>query len=187
MDALAAESFLNAEHRIYGRRMLPLSLGHAFTLEALGNPFYHGHVGQPEELRLAAWICSLPPLALPQTDGWRFRLWRWGTAENTFLGELQAWRAYVADYIAPPQLWNKVPKAGESRPTPSKVPNNLLTVVRLMRLGMTEQQAWSTPVGVAAWYEAASYETEGGRLDLVTDDERLAILKSKAKGGNSDG
>ena len=181
MDALAAESFLNAQHRIYGLRMRPLSLGHAFALEALGNPFYHGELGGADELRLAAWICSRPPLALPETIGWRHSLWRWGTDKADFNAEVAAWRAYVADYVAPPQLWNKAPKAGENRHEPSKIPANLSTVVRLMRLGMSEQQAWATPVGVAAWYEAAWYESEGGQLDLVSDAERLSILKSKLK------
>jgi urocanate hydratase len=44
---------------------------------------------------------------------------------------------------------------------------------------MTEQQAWGTPVGAAAWYEAAAYETESGsHLDIVTDAERIAIARS---------
>jgi hypothetical protein len=51
-----------------------------------------------------------------------------------------------------------------------------------MRLGMTEKQAWATPVGAASWYEAAAYETESGtHLDIVTDSERLAIANSKAR------
>ena len=52
----------------------------------------------------------------------------------------------------------------------------------IIRVGMTEQQAWATPVGVASWYEAASYEAEAGvRLDIVTDAERLAIIRAKSK------
>jgi hypothetical protein len=187
MDALAAESFLNAQHRIYGLRMRPLSLGHAFALEAVGNPFYHGKVGTPDDLRLAAWMCSRPPLSLPEMHGWRYHLWRWGTDKADFDAEVARWKAYVADYVSPPQLWNKAPKAGEQRVEPSKIPSNLLTVVRLMRLGMSEERAWATPVGVAAWYEAASYEADGARLDIVTDSERLAILKSKVKGGANGG
>jgi hypothetical protein len=182
MDALAAESFLNAEHRVCGLRMRPLSLGHAFALEAIGNPFYHGKLGTLDELRIAAWMCSRPPLALPQTSGWRYKLWRWGTAKADFDAEVARWKAYVADYVAPPQLWNKAPKAGEQRHEPSKIPHNLSTVVRLMRLGMSEERAWATPVGVAAWYEAAAFETEqGARLDIVTDAERLAILKRQLR------
>jgi hypothetical protein len=35
---------------------------------------------------------------------------------------------------------------------------------------------------VASWYEAAGYETESGsRLDIVTDSERVAILRQKLK------
>jgi hypothetical protein len=182
VDALAAESFLNAEHRIYGLRMRPLSLGHAFALEAIGNPFYHGKVGTPDELRLAAWLCSRPPLSLPEMHGWRYNLWRWGTAKADFATEIEAWKTYVADYVAPPQMWNKQPKAGERRPDPSRIPHNLSTAVRLMRLGMSEQAAWATPVGVAAWYEAAAFETENGtRLDIVTDAERLAMMRARLK------
>jgi hypothetical protein len=182
MDALAAESFLNAEHRIYGRAMRPLSLGHAFTLEALGNPFYHGRIGSADELRVAAWICSRPPLTLPAMHGWRYNLWRWGTDHADFRDEVSAWSGYVADYVAPPQLWKKQPKAGEKPSKPSRIPANLATAVRLMRLGFSEERAWATPVGVAAWYEAAAFEADhGSQLDIVTDAERIAILKQKLK------
>jgi hypothetical protein len=187
MDALAAESFLNAEHRVCGLRMRPLSLGHSFALEAIGNPFYHGQLGTLDELRIAAWMCSRPPLALPQTTGWRYKLWR-GTDKADFDAEVARWKAYVADYVAPPQLWNKAPKAGEQRVEPSKIPHNLSTVVRLMRLGMSEERAWATPVGVAAWYEAAAFESEqGARLDIVTDDERLAILRQQLRKAGQNG
>jgi len=188
MDALAAESFLNAEHRVCGLRMRPLSLGHAFALEAIGNPFYHGQLGTLDELRIAAWMCSRPPLALPQTTGWRYKLWRWGTDKADFDAEVARWKAYVADYVAPPQLWSKAPKPGEQRAEPSKIPHNLSTVVRLMRLGMSEERAWATPVGVAAWYEAAAFEAkQGARLDIVTDSERLAILKRKLRKAGQNG
>jgi hypothetical protein len=49
-----------------------------------------------------------------------------------------------------------------------------------MRLGMSEERAWATPVGVAAWYEAAAFESENGtRLDIVSDGERLAMMRAK--------
>jgi len=66
MDALAAEAFLNAEHTVCGLRMRPLSLGHAFTLEAIASPFYKGELGNEEQLRMAAWICSRPALQSPK-------------------------------------------------------------------------------------------------------------------------
>jgi hypothetical protein len=47
---------------------------------------------------------------------------------------------------------------------------------------MTEAQAWATPVGAASWYQAASYELESGnKVDIVTDGERIAILRQKAR------
>lgn len=182
MDALAAESFLNAEHRIYGRRLLPLSLGHAFTLEAIGSPFYHGKHGTPAQLRTAAWICSRHPLVVPDMSGLRCALWKWWTRHLSLAREIAKWQTYVADHVAPPQMWSKTRKAGEEEPKPSRIPSAVNTAVRLMRLGMTEQQAWATPVGMASWYEAAAYETEtGNKLDIVTDTERLAIIRQKAK------
>jgi hypothetical protein len=113
-------------------------------------------------------------------DGWRCRLWK--CRKIDFVAEVERWKTYVADYCAPPQMWNKAPKPGAERHEPSSVPSGIATVVRLMRLGMTEQQAWATPVGAATWYEAAAYETESGsRLDIVTDAERMAIARSKAR------
>lgn len=180
MDSLAAEAFLNATHRVCGLQMLPLSLGHAFSLEAISSPFYHGQLGTEAELRLAAWICSRPGLTLPNMNSWACRLWK--LRRLKFQSEVARWKTYVADFCAPPQMWAKSTKAGESRSEPSRIPNSITTVVRLMRLGMSETQAWTTPVGAAAWYEAAYFEAEcGSNLEIVTDAERIAILKSKAK------
>lgn len=182
MDALAAEAFLNAKHSVYGLRMRPLSLGHAFTLEVIGSPFYSGQLGDASQLRLAAWICSRDPLASFDAAGTRFRLWSWIAGKMDFETEAAKWAVYVADYCAPPQFWSKQIK---DKQEPSKIPPSILTVVRLMGLGMREQKAWETPVGAASWYEAAHYESESGsRLDIVTDSDRLAIARQKSRKQN---
>jgi hypothetical protein len=179
MDALAAEAFLNANHTVYGLRLRPLSLGHAFTLEAIGSPFYTGELGDASQLRLAAWICSRKPLAPFDATGIRFRLWSWLAGKMDFDTEAARWAVYVADFCAPPQFWSK---ANQETAETSRVPSAIGTVVRLMKLGMDEREAWQTPVGRAAWYEAAYYETEtGNKLDIVTDSDRMAILRQKAK------
>lgn len=179
MDALAAEAFLNAKHRVCGLLMRPLSLGHSFTLEAVCSPFFHGKQGSEGELRLAAWICSRPPLALPTTSGFKYG---WFTSRKIdFESECAKWSTYVNDYCAAPQFWKKT-ASKDSEAQPSGIPSAICSVVRLMRLGLTEAQAWATPVGIAAWYEAAAYETEmGERLEIVTDAERDAIAKKKAR------
>jgi hypothetical protein len=181
MDALAAEAFLNANHSVYGLRMRPLSMGHAFALEAIGSPFFTGSLGDASQLRLAAWICSRTALAPFNANGIRFRFWSWLAAKMDFDTEASRWAVYVADYCTPPQFWSK---ATQEKSEPSKVPSSIATVVRLMRLGMNEREAWQTPVGVAAWYEVSSYETEtGNKLDIVTDSDRLAIARQKQRNG----
>lgn len=183
MDALAAEAFLNAEHKVYDIAMRPLSLGHAFALEAIGSPFYTGALGDSGQLKLAAWICHRGPLASFDASGLRFRLWSWWAGKLDFDTQAAKWAVYVADYCAPPQFWSK--QQSKEKSEPSKIPSAVTTVVRLMRLGMTEAEAWATPVGVASWYEAAAYETEtGNKLDIVTDSERLAIVRQKARKQN---
>lgn len=185
MDALAAEAFLNAGHRVCGLRMRPLSLGHAFTLEAIGSPFYSGQLGDFAQLQLAAWICSRPPLASLRARGFVFRAWQWLAGQFDFDTQAARWAVYVGDFCAPPQMWSKVPKAGEERREASRIPSAILTVTRLMRLGFTEKDAWGAPVGAAAWYEAAFFEAETGEhLEIVTDDERWAIARHKAKKQN---
>jgi hypothetical protein len=53
---------------------------------------------------------------------------------------------------------------------------------------MSEERAWATPVGVAAWYEAAAFESEqGARLDIVTDAERLAIINRQLRKAGQNG
>ena len=180
MDALAAEAFLNAEHTVCGLRMRPLSLGHAFTLEAIASPFYKGELGNEKQLRMAAWICSKPALQLPNMNSLSCKMWK--LRPINLVDETLKWTTYVADYCAPPQLWNKTIKASEARQEPSRIPSVVNTAVKLMRLGMSEQQAWATPVGMASWYEAAAFENDtGSHLDIVTDAERIAIAKVKAK------
>lgn len=179
MDALAAEAFLNAEHTVYGLRLRPLSLGHAFSLEAIGSPLYAGQQGGESDLRLAAWLCSRPPLAQLNCSGIRHRIWKWSSAKMDFSTELHRWNSYVSDYCAPPQLWRKISgQRGEN----SKIPSSIATAVRLMRLGMTENEAWSTPIGIASWYEAAAFEADNStHLDIVNDSERIAILRHKMR------
>ena len=115
MDTLAAEAFLNASHKVYGLAMRPLSLGHAVVLESLGNPFYHGRLGTPEELRVAAWICANPPLSALRLGGAGNLWWRYRTRNADFEREVARWKVFVDDFCTPPQLWTKAPKAGESR------------------------------------------------------------------------
>jgi hypothetical protein len=180
MDALAAEAFLNAEHTVCGLRMRPLSLGHAFTLEAIASPFYKGELGNEEQLRMAAWICSRPALQIPKMRTLACRLWK--LRPISLVDETLNWTTYVADYCAPPQLWNKTMQANDAKHEPSRIPSVVNTAVKLMRLGMSEQQAWATPVGMASWYEAAAFENDtGSHLDIVTDAERIAIAKVKAR------
>jgi hypothetical protein len=179
MDALAAEAFLNAEHSVYGLRMRPLSLGHAFALEAIGSPLYEGREGAESDLLLAAWMCSRPPLAQLNCSGLRYDVWRWLAGKMDFAEQRRRWETYVGDYSAAPQFWKK---QTSNKYEPSKIPNGISTVVGLMKLGMTESQAWATPVGAASWYQAASYEAESGnKVDIVTDSERIAILRQKAR------
>ena len=51
-----------------------------------------------------------------------------------------------------------------------------------MRLNFSAAEAWATPVGAADWYCVASYEAESGaRVEIVTDAEREAIARMKAR------
>jgi len=179
MDALAAEAFLNATHTIYGLRMRPLSIGHAFALEAIGSPLYEGKRGTEADLLLAAWMCSRPPLAQLDCSGLRYAIWRYLAGKMDFAEQRRRWETYVGDYSAAPQFWKK---QSSSKYEPSKIPSSISTVVGLMKLGMTEAQAWATPVGAASWYQAAIFEAESGnKVDIVTDSERIAILRQKAR------
>lgn len=160
-------------HKVLGRYLRPYSYWHAFLLDAIGSPF----AGHPVPFGVvplikAAEVCALSHPNFPHARGWAWlrqvrakQLYR-----DTWLSEQAKFTAYNADYTSFPQLLE------QEDSQPIKTPWYLYSVTRLQSAcGMTESQAWNTPVCEGQWLCIASLETAGQTIKLVTPDVRAAL------------
>jgi hypothetical protein len=87
------------------------------------------------------------------------------------LRELNKFSTYIRDYTSRPDY-----VAGEDS-TPVKTPWYLYEASLLRRFNpdYTWAQAWDTPVGEAAWFNAGMLEATGQKLEILTPEMRKAF------------
>ncbi|MEI6036043.1 MAG: hypothetical protein WCS65_17390, partial [Verrucomicrobiae bacterium] len=84
-----------------------------------------------------------------------------------------AFRSYLADYVALPRCW----QSSAGRPIRSHV--CLYAVAVLMRHGrMTEEQAWATQHGYARHLLLALAEAGGNEIPLMSAEEEAALAEA---------
>jgi hypothetical protein len=187
LDRLFAESVVNRNnHIVLGKKLKPLCLWHAVLLELIDSPLWHGKSGVSiTDLRLAVAICSdsFPKYKIP--SGWTLCLWAWLTRKSDLVKEASKFSAYIRDFNAPPMLWNKDEPSKSEKLCP--LPEPLDVVAWLMRHNISEDRAWSMPIGLSHWYYVAMAKQRGAEIDLVSPSEQLAIDRIKARrDGSSD-
>jgi hypothetical protein len=138
LDLKFAESVLNLEHRVLGKRLRPFSLWHALLLEAIQSPIWlgRGMLTLPD-LHSAVAICSneWPKFTLKADT---FTILR-----NTFLRgerlerESKKLVAYFNDYNSVPMLWT-ADKAEKKEAPKCALPMALDLVAWLVRHGFGE-------------------------------------------------
>lgn len=155
------------------------------ALEAIGSPLLCSEGNfMFSDLLVAVQVCSMrnPLGSLPGpkfADVFRARRAR--RRPDWFEHEGRNFAAYLEDYCASPQFWEK----SELSQKRSTVPWPLRVVCILMRYGhLDPRQAWSMPFGQALWYYTALSIQEGSDLDILTTDEE-ALLESLKAGKES--
>jgi hypothetical protein len=194
-----APSFLRAVVpplvRLGGRRLLPLTLGHAVLLRAIGSPFspYPTGVSGSEfkvqgptvgDVALARFILTRPWAEARDTmDGWwqRQRLTLWGLLHSRewMIGALL--RHILADAAVPPyRVLGLGPVPEEAGPLGA--PTELRLVAFLVSQGYDHELALDTPVALAWWLSLANSEAIGGlRLQPELDPAAPAPVPVPAK------
>jgi len=135
---------------LFGRRLLPLTLGHVDVLGALGNPAAEGGALSVQELAAACWVCSLPwREASARLRAGRFsrQLGRMGArfARNPAAETGRAFAEYLAFYIAGPPRWDF---GGDEEP---RIPWHLALFCAIQRhTNLSMDEAWDLPVRRAA-------------------------------------
>lgn len=179
---------------ILGVRVLPLSVGHAKLLPALG-------LDDPqsiEELLAAALICASRPEAV--VGRLRSKAWRFCVAVRAFvsgfiirlmsgrskvahhvvaIAALKQWRAYVDHYKAAPQSVPCRSGAGSTRDIYTPVLAHVES--GLIEAGFTSEQVDSMPLNEALWRHSVAREASGDVTLLdemeMTDDEYMAAQR----------
>ena len=169
-----AEAWLTSKHKVFGYKLLPFSCWHKFLLLASESPLMNAEATD-EEISLpflfaAAKICTLKypesfSRGYPLLN--RLRYWRYGTHAQ---GE--KFQEFFVDHCHFPELWDVGSKEGNSSKSNNAPPDPLGTVCQIMRMGLSEKEAWDMPIGKAYWYSTVQAQLEGADVDFLTDKER---------------
>jgi|694.fasta_scaffold12696_11 hypothetical protein len=182
---LYARAHVPVAFEVAGTALEPFTLGHAISLEVLGQADLADD--DLAGLLLALEVCRRPPGAfLRGTPRLAFRLglrvrafWlgvRYGPLR--LLREIPKFRAYCRHWGQMPSFRND-PAQGESTAGAPFLEH--LLVCLMARLGYSESAALALPLGTALLRYTIHWETEG-RLELATDaqDELAAALTADA-------
>lgn len=180
LDLKFAESVLNLDHRVLGKKLKPFSLWHALLLEAIQSPIWMGKGSLTlPDLYSAVAICS---------NEWPKFTLKAGTLTilcNTFLRgerlekESKKLVAYFNDYNSVPMLWT-ADKTDKKEAPKCPLPMALDLVAWLVRHGFGEARSWNMPIGLAHWYYIACAKQRGSEIDLVSPEEQIVIDRVKA-------
>lgn len=190
-DPLFLEAWVNRQdHRIFGRRLEPLSLWHLLALDAIDSPFLPdgGDDATISDYLLAVAILSkkvpvdlqVDPEGIVPSRMSVLRAIPFGRKQKDANAKL---RAYFDDYWSALQIW---PDGDESR-TPIGAPWILAKVAFLLRnTNLTEHRIWSAPIGQILCYEAALLEqVASAKIVSMNDWETMREMQEKeANGGN---
>ncbi|NDD54503.1 hypothetical protein EBZ39_11620 [bacterium] len=181
LDLKFAESVLNLNHRVLGKRLKPFSLWHALLLEAIGSPIWlgKGTLTLPD-LHAAVAICSNEWPVFNLRAGFFTVLRNSCISPSRLQIEGKKLVAYFNDYNAVPMLWTEEKKDSKDRPK-CPLPLSLDLVAWLVRHGFGEARSWNMPIGLAHWYYIACARQRGGEIDLVSPEEQAVIEQVKAR------
>jgi len=175
---LFLESIINTEHRVYGKKMLPLSLFHVAMLENIESPLLIGGELKPEDIQKAAIICSSKNVQ-KLNDSFRNFI-------NNLLfflykphKELSKWEAYWSDYFPTPQMMED-----------ENIKENTFPYVASCAAAIIKSTGWDfnkvfyeTPIGQLVWLNLSFGFVETGKTNVISDKELDIMEKIRAMEG----
>lgn len=177
------ESFAHARHTLLGRKLKPYCPYFHLWLRLAKSPLLTGDPVGLHDLLIASRICSSSyredPLTPRRLDKLRFYLinLRYNLAD-----EVAKWIAYRDDYYRPAErsgggAYNS--SKAETYPAEVYVATGLMSV-----LGMSQEEAWMTPMGAADWYLEMAKIHRGQETTVIPGHDRefrdgMRLLKAK--------
>nr|DAF31955.1 MAG TPA: hypothetical protein [Caudoviricetes sp.] len=168
------EAFINCEHRVLGKKLLPLSLRHCLYLEAIGSPYMDVINGLEtqvyrRDLELAVLICSSNSDILGKLSRANF-VQNWHMKLHPFKRNATRFLSYLGDYVSIPEIWDNG-ESGVNLNTPWILSR---AAMLLAKTSMSRDEIWTMPIGELLWYCAALGEQDGV-IQIQSDDEKSAI------------
>lgn len=175
LDERFAEAWLNLDHTICGYRLRPYCLQHALALQLIDSPFVSTaprEIGWTDVFRAAA-ICACrfeehprPPTYFRMANyilghalTRRLSRSRFGT---TLTREASAFRAYQNDFLSEPDLFFE--NDGRELTAPVLLGR---AVYLHAHCGISEERAWTMPIGKGLWIYAAHMEQSQAGVSLL--------------------
>lgn len=185
MDPRFYEAWFNTRHVVLGCVLHPFCLEDALILSMMESPFLLGQVSGIDysmtDLQIAVKVCSTPSdvflnARLESTRWSRLRSAWWTRSCSRMNLELECQRfvTYVDDFNSSPRTWSDG-DAGDGKLRSPWVLANATFLIR--NTTFTPREVWTMPLGMALWYCATISEQLGAKIQLLSDEERKALIE----------
>ena len=182
LDPRFAESWINERHTVLGVTLRPFCLYYRLLFEVTDSPFIKGGPVTFIDLYAAVQMCRMDyndwlrtrPLSIFARLRLAFLARRYNLeSESAKLS------AYLTDYFAPPEFWQKAQSTSHGLPPETGAVASQI----IHATGWDEERAWMLPLGRAYWYSALFSRLSGADLKFVSEseDELDKIRKEKAE------
>jgi hypothetical protein len=174
-SSLFLEAIINTEHKVYGKKLLPLSLFHIAMLENIKSPLLLGGEFTGEDIMKAAIVCSSKNV---QKLNGKFRNFINNMLFFAYKPHIQLakWQAYWDDYFPTPDFMDN-----EGEDKESKFPYVASCAARVIKnTGWSFNEVfYNIPVGQLVWLNLSFGFVESGETNIVSDKEKDIMQKIK--------
>jgi hypothetical protein len=91
--------------------------------------------------------------------------------DDIYKEEMDKFVKYLSYHECSPVLWEKKGKNGTSR----GIPSILSCVSNLVKNGFSYEQAWTMPETEAVWFYVANAIAAGSDIDVIGEEDRIAM------------
>ena len=176
MNDVFAEALYYIPPKIWGKQLLPLSLGHLVLLDTVSSPIINGGQIYLGDMGLFIWICSQEYKQANQSlydlgtqskhyDKLAYQFKRWARQIPMDKDEIEhahiLIRDYMNHYTNVPTMWVSKNGTNSAKQTPFSF---MIASVLMRELSIDEDKAWNMPVNKAVSYYAAIGEMNGEEI-----------------------
>ncbi len=173
------QALFHSEPKVLNRRLLPLSLGHLYYLQAANSPYFYGREKVFGDLILAVAICTrtweqMECFVGASSGDDEFSAWGHECQQLDIAAESAVLEKYIADSCVFPVRFQDVSKPSKRclHPWPLYLATSIMDMVG-------ESRAWNMPVALAISYASARAEWKNG--DESLRDEVIDEIKARVK------